>query len=74
MQAQWTVLFLSGSVRVHGDLVVNMHFWGYVSFFVLCNVDLYSGMRSKKSVFIEWIRTVASHCGVCIQAGYDIFW
>ena len=28
----------------------------------------------KKSIFIELNRTVASHCGVCIQAGYDIFW
>ena len=61
-------------MRVHGDLVVNMHFCGYVSFPVLCNVDLYSGKRSNKSVFIELNRTAASHYGVCIQAGCDIFW
>ena len=61
-------------MRVHGYLVVNTNFCGYVSFPVLCNMDLYSGTRSNKSVFIELNRTVASHYGVCNQAGYDIFW
>ena len=46
-----TVHFFSGSVRVNGDLVVIIHFCGYVLFPVLCNVDLYSGTHSKKINF-----------------------
>ena len=49
-------------MQVHGDLVVIMHFCGYVSFPILCNVDLYSGTRSKFFFFIELNQTVASHC------------
>ena len=46
-----TVHFFSGSVQVYSDLVLIMQFCDYVSFPVLCNVDLYSGMHSKKISF-----------------------
>ena len=66
VQAQRTVNFFSGSVRVHGDLVVIMFH------FLYCVMWIYIVERVlKRSVFIELNRTVASHCGVCIQAGYD---
>ena len=49
---------------------VIMHFCGYVSFPVFVMWIYIVECVLKISVFIELNRTVASHCGACVQAGY----
>ena len=62
----WTVHFFSGSVRVHGDLVVIIHF--VVMFhFLYCVMWIY--IVECVLVFIELNWTVASHCAWSLHPG-----